>query len=311
MLARLLYHEAEVTILSFNLLKRQYVYNEQTATRIINSNQKMEEKMKELVRIYQMPGAGAKKDSLSADFVEGILSDEVSPDDVTVNTYSADKNAGIKGIEGAVPQENHTEDPKEIVAEAEAEANRILEDAKLRADQMLEEANEKAHELYKEQKDIGYKDGTAEGEKELSRKLADMEAHNSSLQQAMEVDYQEKLGTMENDLVDAIIQVFDKVFHIQFEDKQDILLHLINNTISSVDSEKKFRIFVSDDNWQYVEDHLSSLREQLGSDVSLEVSRDSKLSSRDCRIETATGIYDCGMDQELDGLCRDIRSLCC
>jgi flagellar assembly protein FliH len=115
---------------------------------------------------------------------------------------------------------------------------------------------------------------------------------------------------MESDLVNAIIQVFDKVFHIQFEEKQDILLHLINDTLYSIDPGKHFRILVSEDDWQYVEDHLPELKEQLGGDVTLEVARDPKLSKSECRIETETGIYDCSMDLELDGLCRDIRSLC-
>jgi flagellar assembly protein FliH len=115
---------------------------------------------------------------------------------------------------------------------------------------------------------------------------------------------------METDLVDAITQVFNKVFHIQFEDKRDILLHLINRTLYSVEPEKHFRILVSDENWQYVEARLSELSGQLGSDVELEVTRDPKMTNSECRIETENAVYDCSIDQELDGLCRDIRSLC-
>jgi flagellar assembly protein FliH len=284
---------AEVTILLSNLLKQQFVYNEQSATRIINSNEKMEEKMRELAKIYQMAGHNAQAESLNPEFVEGILAENVTEDEAA-----------------AVPPTTPELNKDELIAEAQEEASRILEDARERADQMLNEANEKAQELYEEQKTIGYNDGAAAVEQELSQKLADMETQNSSIQQELEVEYQQKLDSMETDLVDAIIQVFDKVFHIQFEGKQDILLHLINNTLESIDSGKHFRILVSEDNWQYVDDHLDELREQLGSEVTLEVARDSKMSKSDCRIETDFGVYDCGIDVELDGLCRDIRSLC-
>jgi flagellar assembly protein FliH len=265
----------------------------------------MEEKMKELVRIYE--SANPKADALSPDFVEGILADDAAGDDVLVEN-SAAGTGGVPRPEQ--PAVQGTGDPDKLVEDARDEANRILEDARTRADQMLVEANEKAKELYEEQKDIGYKEGAAASEEELNRKLADIEAYNTSRQQELEGEYQQKLGSMETDIVDAIIQVFNKVFHIQFEEKQDILLHLINDTLYSIEPGKHFRILVSDEDWEYVEEHLPEIRERLGGEVSLEVTRDPKLSKSECRIETENGIYDCGMEQELDGLCRDIRSLC-
>jgi flagellar assembly protein FliH len=293
-------------ILSYNLLKHQFVYSEQSAARIINSNDKMEEKMKELVRIYQNAGIDSQGDSVNREFVDGILADNVEGDDVAVET-GQEGSAVIHKDAGAAGSKELSD---KIVADAEAEANRILEDAKSRADQMVIDANAKAQELYEAQKDIGYKDGEAACEREMNRKIAELEAQNTSLQQELEVEYQQKLGTMETDLVDAITQVFNKVFHIQFEDKRDILLHLIRRTLYSVEPEKHYRILVSDENWQYVEARLSELSGQLGSDVELEVTRDPKMTNSECRIETENAVYDCSIDQELDGLCRDIRSLC-
>lgn len=274
--------------MSYNLLKQQYVYNEQSAIRIINSNQKMEDRMKELARIYQMPSARVVGGSVSADFVEGILADEVSPE----------------------PEQAPAEAKEELLEEAKTEASRILEEARTNADQILNDANEQAQALYEEQKELGYRAGVAEMEAELNQKMASLDEQNLSLQQELESEYQYKLEHMETDLVETILQVFDKVFHIQFEDKKEILMHLISDTLESVNSGKHFRIMVSEDNWQYVDEHLDALREQLGSDVTLEVARDSKMSDTDCRIESDFGIYDCGMDVELEGLCRDIRSLC-
>ena len=270
--------------MSSNLLKQQFVYNEQSVTRIINSNQKMEEKMKELVRIYQMADNEAQTVAPDAQFVEGILAEEVS--------------------------EEPKVDPDALIAEAQAEASRILEDARTRADQMLNEANAKALTMYEEQKTAGYEEGTALMEQELDRRKAQLDEQSKLLEQELKDDYCRKLEVMEADIVDAVIQVFDKVFHIQFEDKKEILLHLINDTLLSIESGKHFRIIVSEENWQFVDEHLEELREQLGSDATIEVARDSKMTKADCRIETDFGIYDCGVDLELDGLCRDIRSLC-
>jgi hypothetical protein len=103
---------AEVTILLSNLLKQQFVYNEQSATRIINSNEKMEEKMRELAKIYQMAGHNAQAESLNPEFVEGILAENVTEDEAA-----------------AVPPTTPELNKDELIAEAQEEASRILEDA--------------------------------------------------------------------------------------------------------------------------------------------------------------------------------------
>ena len=145
---------------------------------------------------------------------------------------------------------------------------------------------------------------------ELEKQSIDHQEQYRKQCQELEADYRTKQESMEADLVDAIIQVFDKVFHIQFGNKKEILLYLIKNTLGSIDAGKHFRILVSEDNWKYVDEHLDELREELGSDVTIETARDRSMNNTDCRIETDFGVYDCGVDLELDALCRDIRSLC-
>lgn len=270
--------------MSSNLLKQQYGYNEQAGARIINSNQRMEERMRELARIYQAADDGNELSAPKADFVEGILAEEV--------------------------QEEPKIDTEALIAEAQAEADRIVAEARDRADQMLNDANAKAQNLYETQKQAGYDDGAALAREELEKQSIDHQEQYRKQCQELEADYRTKQESMEADLVDAIIQVFDKVFHIQFGNKKEILLYLIKNTLGSIDAGKHFRILVSEDNWKYVDEHLDELREELGSDVTIETARDRSMNDTDCRIETDFGVYDCGVDLELDALCRDIRSLC-
>ena len=47
---------------------------------------------------------------------------------------------------------------------------------------------------------------------------------------------------MEKDIVDAVIQVFDKVFKIQFEEKRELLLQLVNGALLDIDPGDKIRI---------------------------------------------------------------------
>ena len=55
---------------------------------------------------------------------------------------------------------------------------------------------------------------------------------------------------MEKDLVDVILEVFNKVFHIQFDDKTEILLSLVSDAIMGIEGSKDFRIRVAEVNFE-------------------------------------------------------------
>ena len=58
---------------------------------------------------------------------------------------------------------------------------------------------------------------------------------------------------MEKDLVDVILEVFNKVFHIQFDHKKHILMYLIDDAILNIEGDKKFRIKVANSNVMFLE----------------------------------------------------------
>jgi flagellar assembly protein FliH len=121
--------------------------------------------------------------------------------------------------------------------------------------------------------------------------------------------YEKKMTGMESDIVDAIISVFDKVFNIQFENKRDILLALVNNTLMDVDAGDKIRIHANEKDFPMFQEHLDEIREKTGPDVDVEFVLDNKLAEGQCQIETPFGVFDCGVDTELSSLMKDIRSL--
>ncbi len=114
---------------------------------------------------------------------------------------------------------------------------------------------------------------------------------------------------MEKDLVDVIVQVFERVFHIQFDNKKDILLHLVSNAVLNIEGEKKFRIRVSRENAQFLEDNRDGILERVGHNIEIEILEDSAMEGKDCIIETDSGVFDCSLGTQLENLIRDIRSL--
>lgn len=268
----MLFHVAEVTTSLYNLVKRNLLNVEQE-TIIINSNDRVQERLKSLER---------KNAKQSADgFEEGITALEVDP-----------------------------ETAEKLVADAQKQAEMIVSAAQVRAEKVLSDAQTQAGALLQEQAKAGYEEGCRKSQEEMKVLRGQLEEEFRAKEQQLEEIYQEKQEKMEPELVDAIIQVFDKVFHIQFEDKREILLHLIQDMLHNVESCKSYRIRVAEANRSFLEAHLEDIRAKVGNDVEIEVSGDFGMDDSGCMIETESGIFDCSIDLELSNLIRDIRSLC-
>ncbi len=252
-----------------------------SGTCVINSNKRMEERMKEL-------GIETPKDPvpecLEQEFLPGLEAERIMAESKATS--------------------------EEIIRLAQDEAERILSEAKKRADDIMRDAAKKAQDLFEEQKQAGYQDGTQQAEAFLERECKRFSEEVTQEKHSLQMDYEQRLKSMESDIVDAIIRVFDKVFRIQFGEKKEILLALIENTLMNIESVKNFRIRVSKTNQSFLEENVESLREHVGKDVTIEIVNDNNLKDLDCMIETDFGVFDCGLDTELSGLEKDIRSLC-
>lgn len=272
-----------------NLVKQYCVYTSNSNTRIINSNQRVEEKLRKIEETRRRQEMaehmeGDAENAASGEFVEGLNANYVEE----------------------IPEVS----PDEVISEAKDEAERIINEAKQKADSIMEDAIRQADELIENKKKQGYEDGFAKGQEELIQIREEVNANALAMEQKLEQEYKDKFDTMESDLIEAIIQVFNKVFDIQFDDKKEIMLHLVKNTLKNVEVGRVFRIHVSDNNYKFMETHLYDIRQRIGNDVEVEIVNDANLGAEDCQIETSFGVFDCGIDMELNNLVKDIRSLC-
>ncbi len=267
-----------------NLLKPYDIITATADTRVINSNQRMEERMRELALSLRL-GEESQEDPDSA-FSEGLEAETIEPEPEPAAS------------------------PEEVLEEARTEAQRILDDARETADKMMNDAFQKGQVLFEEKQNEGYSAGLQKMQEELDAHKKHLDEEFQKQKEELDARYQKRADELESDLVGAIIQVFDHVFHIQFDDKKEILLYLVKNTLMHIEVGKSFRIRVSETNHRFLESHLDDLKERIGNDVSIEIVNDMNLDARDCQIETDYGIFDCGIDMELSNLEKDIRSLC-
>ena len=259
-----------------NLYKQYFVHNEPDKTRVINSNDIVEkrlEKMAELKRMEQKTTDG--------------------------NGFSA----GIVGPDTDYVEEiDHT-------AEAKKEAEKILAEAHAQAETILNQADQEAENIRENAKNTGYQEGRQCLESELAAQREQLQNEYQRKQETLQDEFREKQKNMEKDLVDVILEVFNKVFHIQFDDKTEILLSLVSDAIMGIEGSKDFRIRVAEVNFEFMENHRHELEERVGEDISLEMIAGPMLEENQCMIETDSGIFNCSLGVQLENLIKDLKSL--
>ena len=258
-----------------NLYKQWFVRSQPDNARIINSNEIL------LDRLEKETALPPEDDGGPGGFTEGIISAETEVVE-----------------EGPDPVELAREEAERILAEAQADADGLVSRAQAEAAGIREEARRQ-----------GYEEGQLQASREFESLEEELKGRYDEKSRRLDSEYSSQRDSMEKDLVDVIVQVFERVFHIQFDNKKDILLHLVSNAVLNIEGEKKFRIRVSRENAQFLEDNRDGILERVGHNIEIEILEDSAMEGKDCIIETDSGVFDCSLGTQLENLIRDIRSL--
>ncbi len=191
----------------------------------------------------------------------------------------------------------------------QAQADEMIANAREEAEAIIAEAQEQAEALkshYEEEgKKTGYQEGLSDAMNEFNSKKNELELERQQLQ----AEFDEKERAMESELVDVITEVMERFFMVQFSNKKDLLLHLIDNALINIENSREFLIKVNDENFDFLNQYKSQLQEKVGNDLQLDIIRDPVLDIHQCLIETDGGVFDCSLDVELDNLVKDLKSL--
>lgn len=269
-----------------NLYKQRYVVSDGTNTRIINSNTLVEEKMEELARQNRKRMQNQQAQPDENGFVAGIAMEAVD----------------------VVPKEESIS-MEELLERKNAEANEILNRASQQAEEVVAAAREQSQAIRTQAQEEGYQQGLAEGRQQAQTELEELQRKLDDERATLEENYQQQLKELEPKLVDVIADVFEQVFHVQFDDKKEILLYLIQNTILGIEDAKEFQIKVGVDDFAFLEEHKEEIQKKVGQSVRMEFMADAGMKSGQCVIETDSGVFDCGRDVQLENLIKTIRSL--
>ncbi|RDU22435.1 FliH/SctL family protein [Anaerosacchariphilus polymeriproducens] len=263
-----------------NLLKYHNVKQLEEKKRVIDSNDKVAERIKELLVSQRAEQLGEEGDS---EFIGGLFAESVE-----VVESEKEKEA----------ERNRQTAYEEIVAQAKEQAASMLEEASAQAQLILENARV-------EGENKGYEEGCRRAEDNIQKMKEELEEKEKELER----DYKRKVNELEPVLVDVLADVFERVFHVQFDDKKSMVLHLAKNAMDKIENSREFLVRVPKENYTFVKERQDELEARVGKTVRVEVIEDMLLKKNQCVIETDSGVFDCSLDIQMERLLKDLKSL--
>ena len=76
-------------------------------------------------------------------------------------------------------------------------------------------------------------------------------------------------------------------------------MYLINNAMQELDNAHCFVIYLSEEDYLYVDKHKEEIYGYLNPNVKVELFQDNKLQQNQCKIETENGLADISLDVQL------------
>jgi flagellar assembly protein FliH len=291
---------------SGGLLKSGWVYVNPENTRIIDSNKKAEEKLKEIAIEL------AKKCGDEPDFADGFtngikavdVSELVGENDVVIGGTKED----VENAQQAKAKEELLEEAKAQIATMKQEATTQIEQERVKA---IEDGKNEGYQQGLEQgKAEGFEQGHQEGLEAVAQLKDELLAQNEETKAKLEGEYQQKLREVEPKFIDTLTGIYEHIFHVSFKNSRDLIVYLIQNTMRNVEGAGTYLIHVSKEDFPFASMQKKELVK--GTNINLdnvEILEDATLSKNECMIETGNGVFDCSLGTQLEALNEQLRLL--
>lgn len=246
-------------------------------------------------------------DSQVGDFIPGILTHgEVEVRDLEREEFDAE-------FPKELFEETQSEEvsllPSELLEKANEEAEKIIQNAKAEAEKILEQAKVagefEKNKVIEEGQKLGYQQGLVKANDELAGQRMELEERT----QQLELEYQQLVSELEPNFVNLVMGLVKKLTGIVVEDKKEIIMYLMEQSLRNLGKVKQLVIRVSAQDFELVTASEDKIRAIVGNECQLDVVTDTKLLKNQCMLELDNQIIDCSLDVQLEGLMEDLKLL--
>lgn len=267
--------------------------------------------MSNLIKYYTFHVTEDEKRLVESDekvkgFVPGILTHgEVEVRDLEREEF--DQEFPEEMFEEESKQENVASE--EALEQAHEQAGIILEEAQKEAEKLLEQAKVTAQfekeKIVEESKKAGYKDGLVKANEELASQKKELEKRREQL----EMEYQQLVAELEPNFVRIVMGLVKKLTGVLVEDKKDIIMYLMEQSLKNLGKTSSLVIRVSEADIDMVQGAKEQIIELISDNCELDIVQDSALEQNQCIIEADKQIIDCSLDVQMKGLMEDLKMM--
>jgi len=270
--------------------------------KVLDYNQKAEEIIKEVIERQIEEQKRAAEES----FIAGITAKRMEQNEAgewveELTDEQMDRLNEQQESEDAYARRRHEEtehEVEELLKGARDEAAKLVEEAKERIAREREETLAKA-------RDNGHKDGLKKGEKEVSAKLADLEAQKREFAEEKE----RVLKSIEPMMVSLVIDLVYKLTGVLLEGRKGIIVHIVQQALEGYEPSNSFIIHASKEDYGTLQSAKDRLVARLREGANLVIIEDEVLGKSQCLIETDSRVIDCSLDVQLGNLAESLKML--
>ena len=284
-----------------NIVKGFHASVDEDDKKVIDSNSMVADRLRLLKKILEQEQS-PEEDFSTDGFTEGLDAEMV--DSLLMDPDAEPGGDGAGNVIKAEPPQ-----PAIDLDAINAEAEQIIQDAQAQADQLMQEAMDQAEaskaQIFEEARIAGHDEGYGQG-------LAEVDAMKAELmekEQAMMAEYEQMISGLEPSLVDVLSDIYTHVIGIEMQEKKEIILYLLQNALQNTDTTANLMIHVSKDDYEYISGHKSELFDGIPGEDNTDIVPDVTLKAGEAMIDTGSGIFDCSVGTELEGLKKQLRLL--
>lgn len=198
-----------------------------------------------------------------------------------------------------------------IIAEAQAEADAIIDKANEDARAIISQAQAEVENIKEEARKQGFAEGSAKASEEIEAELSKKQCELAEMEKRLISEYKQKEEELEPALVETILKIFSEITHAIAIDKKDMILTLVNNVMVGGEASRNFVIRVCNEDAIFLKENKEKIIGAVRKDIHIEIVTDPSMKRNECLIDTDTGVYDCSLDIQLENLITDIKILSC
>jgi flagellar assembly protein FliH len=287
--------------------------------KVIDSNAKAEEKLKEIA--MQLAQKCGEEPDFVEGFTQGIKAVDVSN---LVGEDDDEDEIDEEGTDEVTPVVYKKTIP--VAAQVQKERDNILAEARSQIETLKKEAatqieKEKVKAI-EEGRDQGYQEGLEKGHQEgfekghqegldsVNAMKEELLAEHEQRKAQLEGEYQQMLREAEPKFIDTLTGIYEHIFHVSLKNSRELIVYLIQNTMRNIEGGGTYVIHVSKEDFPFASVQKKELVKGTNINLdSVELLEDATLNKNECMIETGNGVFDCSLGTQLEALNEELRLL--